>query len=53
MCNIGEPLEILNVEPLSLPAPLRRETEHPAEQPLTVEPPVEVAEKVPVEVEGT
>ena len=49
MCNIGEPLEILNVEPLSLPAPLRRETE----QPLTVEPPVEVAEKVPVEVEGT
>ena len=38
MCNIGERLEILNVEPLSLPAPLRRETEVPAEQPVTVEP---------------
>jgi hypothetical protein len=53
MCNIGEPLEILNVEPLGLPVPLRRETEQPAEQPLMVEPLVEVAEKVPVEVEGT
>jgi len=31
MCNIGEPLEILNIEPLGLPAPLRRETE-PVEQ---------------------
>ena len=31
------PLEILNVEPLVLPAPLRRETEQPAEQPVTVE----------------
>jgi hypothetical protein len=24
MCEIGKPLEILNVEPLSLPAPLPR-----------------------------
>lgn len=30
MCEIGKPLEIIDVEPLSLPAPLRRETEQPA-----------------------
>jgi hypothetical protein len=36
MCEIGKPLEILNVEPLNLPAPLRRETE----QPVSVEDPV-------------
>ena len=29
MCNIGKPLEILDVEPLNLPAPLRLETEQP------------------------
>ena len=40
MCNIGKPLEILDVEPLSLPASLRRETEQPAEQPVTVKVPV-------------
>lgn len=40
MCNIGKPVEILDVEPLALPAPLRRETEVPAEQPATVEVPV-------------
>ena len=40
MCNIGKPLEILDVEPLSLPAPLRKEKEQPAEEPVTVEVPV-------------
>ena len=40
MCNIGKPLEILDVEPLNLPAPLRREQEQPTEQPMTVEVPV-------------
>jgi hypothetical protein len=37
MCEIGKPIEIIDVEPLSLPAPLRRETEQPTEQPLNVE----------------
>jgi hypothetical protein len=40
MCEIGKPVEIIDVEPLSLPAPLRRETEQPA----TVELPVLVSE---------
>jgi hypothetical protein len=40
MCEIGKPLQILDVEPLVLPAPLRRETEQPTEQPATVEVPV-------------
>jgi hypothetical protein len=35
MCDIGKPVEMIDVEPLSLPAPLRRETEQPAEQPVT------------------
>ena len=39
MCDIGKPIEIIDVEPLSLPAPLRREKESPAEQPVTVEVP--------------
>ena len=46
MCEIGKPLEIIDVEPLSLPAPLRRKTEQLAEQPVTVE--IPVAEQVPV-----
>jgi len=37
MCEIGKPIEIVDVEPLALPAPVRRETEQPAEQPVTVE----------------
>lgn len=37
MCNIGKPIEILDVEPLSLPARLRREQEQPTGQPVTVE----------------
>jgi hypothetical protein len=44
MCEIGKPLEILDVEPLVLPAPLRKE-DQPKQEPVTV--PVEV----PVEVE--
>jgi hypothetical protein len=40
MCEIGKPLEILNVEPLALPATLRKEKEQPTEQPVTVEVPV-------------
>lgn len=46
MCEIGKPIEIVDVEPLSLPAPLPRREENPAEQPVTVE--VPVGEKVPV-----
>jgi hypothetical protein len=42
MCQIGKPIEIIDVEPLVLPAPLRRETEQPTEQPVTIE--VSVAE---------
>jgi hypothetical protein len=53
MCEIGKPLEILDVEPLVLPAPLRRETEQAAEQPVTVEVPVAETETTvePVAVE--
>ena len=39
MCEIGKPIEIIDVEPLSLPAPLRQEKEAPAEQAGTVEVP--------------
>jgi hypothetical protein len=46
MCNIGKPLEILDVKPLVLPAPLRREKEQPTEQPVTVK--ILVAEEIPV-----
>lgn len=46
MCEIGKPLEVIDVEPLSLPAPLRGEKEQPTEQPVTVE--IPVAEEVPV-----
>jgi hypothetical protein len=49
MCQIGKPVEIIDVEPLSLPTPLRTETE----QPVTVEVPVGVSEQTvePVTVE--
>jgi hypothetical protein len=40
MCEIGKPLEIVDVEPLNLPKPLRREQEQPEEQPVTVEVPM-------------
>lgn len=39
MCDIGKLLEVIDSEPLVLPAPLRRETEQPADQPATVEVP--------------
>ncbi len=42
MCEIGEPLEVIDSQPLSPPAALRWETE----QPVTVE--IPVAEEVPV-----
>ncbi|MGA7796414.1 MAG: hypothetical protein WCA19_25595 [Candidatus Acidiferrales bacterium] len=45
MCEIGRPLEVIDSQPLSPPAPLRWETEQPAEQPVTVE--IPVAEEVP------
>ena len=40
MCDIGKPIEIIDVEPLVLPVPLRREKGRPAERPMTVEVPV-------------
>ena len=51
MCDIGKPVEIIDVEPLSLPAPLIKETETPAEQPVTVEVPVSETTVEPVSVE--
>ncbi len=44
MCDIGKPLEMFDVEPLSLPAPLRKEKEAPVAQPATIE--VPAAEEV-------
>lgn len=43
MCDIGKAVEIIDVEPLSLPAPLR-EKETLVGQPTTVEAPVPVSE---------
>ena len=51
MCEIGKPIEIIDVEPLSLPAPLRKEKETPVEQPVTVEVPVSETTVEPVTVE--
>jgi len=51
MCEIGKPIEIIDVEPLSLPVPLCREKEQPTEQPVTVE--IPVAGEVPVAVGAT
>ena len=50
MCEIGKPIEIIDVEPLSLPAPLRREKEAPAEHPVTVEVPVSERTVEPVTI---
>ena len=44
MCDIGKPLEIIDVEPLFMPKPLRKEEQQPEEQPLTVEVPVSAEE---------
>jgi hypothetical protein len=40
VCEIGKPIEIVDVEPLVLPAPLCMEKEQPTEQPEIVEVPV-------------
>ena len=48
MCEIGKPIEIIDVEPLSLPAPLRRETKQATEQPVTVKVPVSETTVQPV-----
>jgi hypothetical protein len=45
MCEIGKPLEIIDVQPLNLPAPLRRE-EQPEQEPISVPVEVPVAETV-------
>lgn len=50
MCDIGKPIEIIDVEPLSLPAPLRSEKEAPVEQPVTVEVPVSETAVEPVSI---
>lgn len=53
MCEIGEPVEIIDVEPLSLPAPVRREKEVSVEQRVTMEIPISATavEHVTVTVE--
>jgi hypothetical protein len=50
MCEIGKPIEIIDVEPLVLPAPLRKEKEQPTEQPVTVEVPVSETTVNPVTI---
>jgi len=37
MCEIGKPVEFMDVEPLSLPAPLRKEKPAATVQPVTAE----------------
>jgi hypothetical protein len=49
MCEIGKPIEIIGVDPLALPKPLRKEQEQPPEQPMTVEVPVAEGEPVTAE----
>ena len=51
MCEIGKPIEIIDVEPLVLPAPLRKEKEQPTEQPVTVEVQVTETNVEPVTVQ--
>jgi len=47
MCEIGKPLEIIEVEQLSLPAALRKEKE----EPVTMEVPVSETTVEPITVE--
>lgn len=49
MCDIGKPVEMIDVEPLSIPAPLRKQKEAPVKQPATVEVPVSAETPVTVE----
>ena len=51
MCEIGKPIEIIDVEPLSLPAPLRKEQPATTEQPVTTEVPVSETTVEPSPVE--
>lgn len=44
MCDIGKPLEIIDVQPLNLPAPLHREQPEPEPISVPVEVPVPVAD---------
>lgn len=50
MCDIGKPIEMIDVEPLSLPAPVRGEKEVPVEQRVTVEIPISNTAFEPVSV---
>ena len=36
MCEVGKPIEIIDVEPLKLPAPLQRTKNEPERQPAVV-----------------
>ena len=36
MCNIGKPIEIIDVEPLNLPVPLRRTKNEPERDPAVI-----------------
>lgn len=49
MCDIGKPVEMIDIEPLSLPSPLREQKETPVEQPVTAEVPVSAETPVTVE----
>jgi len=51
MCEIGKPIEVVDVEPLNLPAFLRREQEQPPEQTVSVKVPVSETTVEPVTVE--
>jgi len=51
MCEIGKPIEIIDVEPLNLPASLRREQEQPTERHVTLEVPVSETAVEPVTAE--
>ena len=53
MCDIGKPIQMIDVEPLRLPASLRKEQPATTEQPVTLEVPVAETETTvePVVVE--
>lgn len=50
MCDIGKPLEVIDSQPVVLPAPLRKQTVQPTEQPATVEVPMSETTFEPVTV---
>lgn len=51
MCEIGKPVEIIDVAPLALPAPLRREEKQTEPAVASVEVPVSETTVEPVTVE--